>query len=206
LKASCSLVGSLARETPAETTVSDVVSLKAPLARAVAEAGAQARWVGSHPMTGSAESGFDASRADLYQGARVWTVAHPSAEPRAARLHALWKALGARPAAIEAVEHDRLMAVASHLPQLVANALASVLAQHDVTPEQLGPGGTDMTRLAASSPEMWRDIFEHASPDLAAALRALAEASGRMADLIEGGDLDDIEGIMKHTRTWSGGG
>ena len=176
LQASCGLVSSLASATPNETTLSDVASLKLPLARVVAEANAQDRWVGSHPMAGTEESGFSASRADLYEGARVWCVAHPSGEPRMARLHALWQALGARPAAIDAEEHDRLMAVASHLPQLAANALATVLAEHEVTPDLLGPGGADMTRLAASSSEVWRDLLEHASPELVAGLRDLADA------------------------------
>ena len=202
LKATCRLIASLANSTPLETTLSDLASLKAPLARVVAEAGAQARWVGSHPMAGTEESGFSASRADLYDGARVWCVADPSAAPRVKRLHALWASLGARPAAIDAEEHDRLMAVASHLPQLVSNALASVLAQNHVSPDRLGPGGTDMTRLAASSSEVWRDLLEHASPDLGAGLRALAECSEQIADLLERGDFDGIERLMKETRAW----
>jgi prephenate dehydrogenase len=202
LKASCQLISELLGATSSETTLSDVASLKAPLARVVAEGNAQDRWVGSHPMSGTEASGFLASRADLYDGARVWTVAHPSAEARVTRLHVLWQALGARPAAIDAEEHDRLMAVASHLPQLVANALATVLAEHGVAPDRLGPGGADMTRLASSSSDVWRDILEHASPELVAGLRALAAASGRIADLLEAGDVRAIEHLMKDTRTW----
>jgi len=205
LQASCGLIASLASATPNETTLSDVASLKVPLAQVVAEADAQARWVGSHPMAGTEQSGFKASRADLYDGARVWCVGHPSAEPRMERLHALWQALGARPATIDAEEHDRLMAVASHLPQLAANALATVLAEHDVTPDLLGPGGAGMTRLAGSSSEVWRDLLRHASPELVAGLRALADTSGRIADLLEAGDLDAIERLMTDTRTWSVG-
>jgi prephenate dehydrogenase len=203
LKATCQLMSELTGATPAETTLSDVASLKAPLARVIAKSNAQDRWVGSHPMAGTEESGFAASRSDLYDGARVWCVAHPSAEPRVARLHALWQALGARPAAIDAAEHDRLMAVASHVPQLLANALATVLADHGVGMDQLGPGGTDMTRLAASSPEVWRDLLEHASSELVAGLRDVADASRRIADLLEAGDLDVIERMMNDTRAWS---
>jgi prephenate dehydrogenase len=203
LRASCELVGRLAEATSAGTTITDVASLKAPLAAAAADAEAQDRWVGSHPMTGSEESGFAASRAELYEGARVWTVAHEAAEARVAPVHAFWTTLGARPKAIEAEEHDRLMAMASHLPQLVANALASVLERHDVPHDRLGPGGTDMTRLAASSPEMWREIFEHASPELVAGLRALADGAGEIASLLESGDLGGIERLMTATRAWS---
>lgn len=203
LRASCELVGRLAEATSPSTTITDVASLKAPLAAAVTDAGAQDRWVGSHPMTGSEESGFAASRAELYEGARVWTVAHAAAEARVAPMHAFWTSLGARPKAIEAQEHDRMMALASHLPQLVANALAEVLERHDVPRDRLGPGGTDMTRLAASSPEMWREIFEHASPELVAGLRALADGAGEIADLLESGNLDGIERLMTATSAWS---
>jgi len=205
LKASCELVAGLAGATSPEVTLTDVASLKVPLARAVAEADAEDRWVGSHPMSGTEKSGFAASRGDLYQGARVWTVAHPAASPRVTGLHELWSSLGARPASIGAEEHDRLMAMASHLPQLVANALAGVLARHDVGPDGLGPGGADMTRLAASSPELWRDIFEHASPELAVGLRTLADTSRWIADLLEDGDLEGIERPMRDTREWRRG-
>lgn len=202
LQATCSLMAGLAHLTSSETTISDVASLKAPVERAVEDAGARARWVGSHPMTGSQESGFSASRADLYRGARVWTVAHADAQPRVARLHAFWETLEARPAAIDADDHDRLMAVASHLPQLMANVLASVMAQHDVSPDSLGPGGTDMTRLSASGSEMWRDILEHASPVLTSGLRDLSDEARRVADLLDAGDLAAIEDLMKRTKIW----
>jgi prephenate dehydrogenase len=154
-------------------------------------------------MTGSEESGFGASRADLYVGARVWTVAHPAAGFRLPRMHALWSALGARPEAIEAAEHDHLMALASHLPQLTSNVLAEVLCAHHVSPDRLGPGGADMTRLAASSPAMWRDIFEHASPELLRGLRELARSATRVADLLEHRSLDGLEELMNTTRRWS---
>jgi len=202
LQATCHLMAGLAEATSSETTLSDVASLKAPVERAVEGGGARARWVGSHPMTGSHESGFSASRADLYRGAKVWCVAHADADSRVARLHAFWKALGARPASIDADDHDRLMAVASHLPQLVSNVLANVMAQH-VSPDQLGPGGTDMTRLSASGPELWRDILEHASPELTGGLRALADEARHVADLLEAGDLDAIEELMRRTKLWS---
>lgn len=203
LDASCSLVAKLVDAISRDATLTDVASLKAPVARAVSASGLEARWVGSHPMTGSEESGFGASRADLYEGARVWTVAHPAAAERVSDVHAFWGALGARPQAIDAEEHDRLMALVSHLPQLASNVLAEVLADGAVLPGQLGPGGADMTRLAASNPSMWRDILGHASPELIDGLRALSAASARVADLLEQGDLDGVEELMSVTRRWS---
>lgn len=202
LRASCALLTEVAAVTSAETTLSDVASLKAPLARAAAEAGVSDRWVGSHPMAGSERSGFEASRGDLYQGARVWTVAAPGAAARSGRVHSLWRSVGARPEAIEAEAHDMLMARASHLPQLASNALAAVMANAGIVPEQLGPGGRDATRLAASGPGLWRDLFEHASPELAEGLHALAREAERIAALLEAGDLDGLEELMRSTRAW----
>jgi prephenate dehydrogenase len=202
LRASCDLLAEVAAAAPASTTLSDVASLKAPLARAAERAGALDRWVGAHPMAGSEESGFAASRADLYRGARVWITAGGDAEKRVARVHALWRALGADPVAIGAEEHDRLVALASHLPQLTANALALVLEREGVEPAQLGPGGRDMTRLAGSSPEIWKDLLEHASPVLVDGLRELSAEAARVADLLDRKDIDALVERMRSTRTW----
>jgi prephenate dehydrogenase len=202
LRASCALLVDVAAVTSQETTLSDVASLKAPLVRAAAEAGVSDRWVGSHPMAGSERSGFEAARGDLYEGARVWTVAAPEADDRVSRVHALWRSVGAIPEAIDAEAHDTLMALASHLPQLASNALAAVMANAGVIPAQLGPGGRDATRLAASGPGLWRDLFEHASPELAGGLHALARAAEHIAELLEAGDLDGLEELMGSTRAW----
>lgn len=202
LAASCAMLPRVAAVAPAEATLSDVASLKAPLARAAAAAGATARWVGCHPMAGSEASGFAASRPGLYRDARVWTVAAASARPRLARVHALWQGLGARPAEIDADVHDRLMALASHLPQLASNALATVLRDAGVRTDQLGPGGRDTTRLAGSSEDLWRDLLGYSSPDLARGLRDLAAQADQMADLLDRRDIGAIADIMRSTRRW----
>ena len=204
--------------TPGEATVTDVASLKSPPARAAAASGAGERWIGSHPMVGSEASGFWASRPDLYEGARVWTVTGAGSDPSTAkeddgggapdlhrsRVEDLWRGLGAVPAAVAAEDHDRLMELVSHLPQLVSNVLARVLLEAGVDPVQLGPGGRDMTRLAASNPLMWLDLLEHASGDLAEALRALGEGAREAADLVERGDLEGLGRLMQRTRDWQG--
>jgi cyclohexadieny/prephenate dehydrogenase len=202
LRASCDLFEEVAGIVPHATTLSDVASLKVPLVRAAAAAGAESRWVGSHPMAGSEASGFAASTAALYRGARVWTVAAPAAQHRVGRVHAFWRSVGARPEAIGAEEHDRLMSVASHLPQLAANVLAEVMMKAGIRPEQLGPGGLDTTRLAASSPELWRDLLEHASPDLIRGLRGLSAAADRIADMLDAGDVEGVASTMRATREW----
>ena len=205
LTATCELLGRVARQAPSDSVVTDVASLKQPVSRAAIKAGLIDRWVGGHPMAGGEGSGFAASRADLYRGARVWLVADEIAANAARRVGALWQKLGAEPAPIDPESHDRLMALVSHLPQLAATSLASVLADFGISPRDLGPGGHDMTRLAGSSSEMWRDLLSHAPPDLAQALRALAATTTELADWVDGARLDDLTAEMDRTRTWREG-
>lgn len=188
-------------------TLTDVASLKGPVADAAVRAGVESRWVGSHPMAGSEQRGFWASRSDLYQDARVWLCRAAHGDPippdaSAARVTAMWRGVGAEPAWLSAPEHDRLMAVASHLPQLVSNTLALVMEDAGLSPDQLGPGGLDVTRLAASSPEMWRDLLVHADPALVAGLRDLARTAERLATHVDDGDVEAIERLMRRTRAW----
>ena len=202
LRVSCDFMREVAGEAPPTATISDVVSLKVPLTEAARAAGLVERWVGSHPMAGREASGFEASTADLFVDATVWTVADERARARIGDVHRLWEAVGAKPEHVDAREHDRMMAFVSHLPQLTANALADVLADSGIVPSQLGPGGRDMTRLGQSSPAMWRDLLAHAPPELALGLRALGEASERLADLLESGDVDSIAATMNRTARW----
>lgn len=192
-------------EAPPSATITDVVSLKVPLAEVAAQVGLRDRWVGSHPMTGGEASGFGASRADLYSGATVWTVGDEAAAPRVGEVHRFWEALDARPSAIGADEHDRLMALVSHLPQLASTALAGVLADRGMDAARLGPGGRDMTRLAASSPEMWGDLLAFAQPELAAALRDMSDECARLADLVDADEPGEIAAAIRRTRRWKGG-
>jgi prephenate dehydrogenase len=94
------------------------------------------------------------------------------------------------------------MILASHLPQLAANGLARVIEDGGLAPEDLGPGGRDMTRLAASNPGMWRDVLRGAPPELPGALRALAAEITELAALVEKGDLNTLESRLARTRAW----
>ncbi len=199
------MLDDIAAATPESATLTDVVSLKQPLAEAVRRTPAEDRWVGGHPMVGGASSGFWASRADLYQGARVWMVRGTATEAHVTRVRALWRAVGATVQEVDASKHDRAMALASHLPQLVSNALAAVLAAEEVRPSSLGPGGSDMTRLASSSPAMWLDLLAHSHPDLVKGLRAVGEEAERIADYVETLDLAELSNLMRKTATWKEG-
>lgn len=202
LGAVCRAIARMPEATSRRTTISDVAGLKLPVARAVAKAGLAERWVGTHPMAGSEGSGFGWSSPNLYRGATVW-VSHLGADSQRLRVvEEMWRAVGARPAMADPGEHDRAMALASHLPQLTANALAATLMDGSLRPEALGPGGRDMTRLAGSGPEMWRNLFDHAPENLPQALRALSVHLNRLAELAERRDGGALAEFMETTRAW----
>lgn len=159
----------------------DVAGLKLPVLAAAEAAGeGEPVFAGAHPMCGSERSGYCASRHDLFRGARVWLCPLPGGKAAEARAAAFWRWLGGVPKTVAADRHDRTMSWASHLPQLTAWALAQTLDGAGVAPNDLGPGGRDMTRLAASSPETWAPMLAAAAREDAAALQAL---EARLADL-----------------------
>jgi len=190
----------------ADALITDVVGLKVPILRAAERMGFQSRYVGAHPLCGSTGSGFRSGRADLYAGATVFLSCHEEAEEEVRRrAETLWRAVGGRPEWIEATEHDRRMAWVSHLPQLVANALAGALDAAGWKPDDLGPGGRDMTRLAASSPEVWKDLFATSAPTVGAGLTSVSRALGVLADLLARRDVDRVAEFMDRTRAWAEG-
>ena len=189
-----------------DALVTDVAGLKRPVLDAARRAGLAGRFLGSHPMAGGAATGFDGGRPDLFRGAQVWLCADPPPDPsRSTRLEAFWRALGASPEWAEPDVHDRLMVRVSHLPQLVSNVLASALESAGVAPADLGPGGRDMTRLAASSPSAWADLIEHRAADAAKLLRELGVQVGELAARLEAGDVEAVSELMARTRAWRGG-
>ncbi len=185
--------------------VTDVASLKAPVAARVATLGLGARWVGSHPMAGSEGSGFRSSRADLYRDVRVWLCDAGAPEAVREPARSLWRALGALPEWTTPEGHDAAMVWTSHLPQLAGNALALILEDAGIPAALLGPGGRDATRLAGSAPSMWRDLLAAAAPADARALRALALEADALAALLEAGDVDEVGRRMERTRRWRAG-
>lgn len=203
----------------------DVAGLKAPVLAAARRAGRGA-FVGAHPMCGSEASGYAAARADLFEGAKIWLC--PDAEAGAesagrqgtdadvdgetrrgdaeraalARAKAFWSALGGRPCVVDAGWHDRTMSRASHLPQLVAWALAGVLADEGVRRRHLGSGGRGMTRLAASSPGMWLPLLEAAAAADAEALGRLERALAGVREALESGDEAALRDAIRRARRW----
>jgi prephenate dehydrogenase len=153
--------------------VTDVSSVKVPVVRAAREAlgAALAGFVPSHPIAGSERSGPEAADASLFEGRTVILSPLPKGDPgAAARLEAAWSQLGATVMRLDAAEHDRIYALVSHWPHAIAFALAAAVAADGVPDDLVGPGLADLTRTAASSPELWADILlANSEPALAAA-------------------------------------
>jgi len=189
-----------------DAVVTDIAGLKRPVVERARRAGLSGRFVGAHPMTGGEASGFESSRDDLFRDAQVWLCGDGGVERRAAlRIERFWADVGGRPRWTDPESHDRLMEKVSQLPQLAANALALVLEGARVSPVDLGPGGRDMTRLAESSPGMWRDLLTHTGPEVAELLRELGRRSEELAAYLDAGDADAVAELMARTRRWRTG-
>lgn len=188
----------------ADVPVVHVASVQRPAALGFAPD--EWRPLGHHPVAGTHRTGFQAADAAMFRGARVSVEAHADADERAVA-HWLWGALGAsRVEFRDAEAHDRQMAWVSHLPQLAAVALAGAVAASGEAAASLGQGGRDVTRLAASGFELWREIVAANRDEIAPALRALEEELHAMRDAVERDDVDALKDRWERARAWRSGG
>jgi prephenate dehydrogenase len=177
-----------------DTVVTDVGSTKREI---VAALGADARFVGGHPLAGAETAGVGNARADLFEGA-CWylTPTERSGGLLYDRLQRAIAGLGARPQAIDAEAHDRLMATVSHLPHVVADVLvaqaAAELTRDSERMPEAGPSFRDATRVAGSNPAIWGGIFASNREAVAEAVDSAAERLREAAKLIRGGDREAI--------------
>jgi prephenate dehydrogenase len=196
----------LADTLPEGAVVTDAGSTKRAAVEAAEAAGLGPRFLGSHPMAGDHRSGWDAARTGLFAGATVWTCGTRDTTPETReRIESLWRAVGAAPRAIDATEHDRLLARSSHLPQAVASALGVALARDGIGAERLGPGGRDTTRLAASDPDVWTDILADNHDEVEAALDGLIGVLTRFRRAIREADDAALRSLLATGQTWSRG-
>jgi prephenate dehydrogenase len=169
------LLREAARSAPGRLVVTDVGGAKRAIC-AEARRLRFRRFVGGHPMAGRERSGFAASSADLFRG-RAWILTPERGGAAAARVvSALVRAVGARPARLTPAAHDRAVAFLSHVPQLVAWALARAARADAVTRRHLrlaGPGFASMTRLARSPAPLWREVLGQNAREVARARAAL---------------------------------
>lgn len=166
--------------------VTDTGSVKVPIETSARRLPEGVRFVGGHPLTGDTAGGFEAARPDLFHGA-VWMLSTSARESDRERVAALVRRLGAEPLVCEPARHDRLVALTSHLPQLLSTALAAELARVDdpLVPRLLGPGGRDFLRLARSPWELWAEILSANRDEVSRALTAVAARAGQPPETLE---------------------
>jgi prephenate dehydrogenase len=169
-------IGAIAGSVPMHALVTDAGSTKSAIMAAAAGHMNGRLFVGGHPMAGKEARGVEAASAGLFRG-RVWGLTPSRSEdlrqPQAREFVQWLGRIGAIPLVLDAAEHDRTVALTSHLPQLASTALAAMLAERTSgTPAVRGPGLEDMTRLALSSFEIWADILASNRSNVAAALKA----------------------------------
>jgi len=148
-----------------DAIISDVGSSKVAVARALGEVLPSHTIIPAHPVAGTENSGPDAGFATLFEGR--WCILTPAEGEDAAqiaRLSALWEAIGARVEIMDPAHHDRVLAVTSHLPHLIAYTIVGTASDlEEVTQSEVikysAGGFRDFTRIAASDPTMWRDVF-----------------------------------------------
>ncbi len=147
-----------------DAVVSDVGSIKQDVVDlAQQHLGASlSRFVPGHPIAGAETSGAEAARGDLFSARNVVLTPLPETNFKAlVKVQSAWQACGAKVSIMQAGQHDRIFAAVSHLPHLLAYALVDMLANRpdaDLFFNYAASGFRDFTRIAASSPEMWRDI------------------------------------------------
>jgi prephenate dehydrogenase len=189
---------------PMQAILTDVASLKSQLVPEVerileAHGLNPSRFVGGHPMAGSEQSGPGAADGSLFQGATwVLTPTERTNHRALQELSGVLRSLGARVLALPPDRHDALVAVVSHLPQIAASCLADVAGEAVATSGQAvlavaGGGFRDTTRIAASDPQLWRDILEG---NRLAVLDALDRYRARLDELRAALAEDDSDGLV----------
>jgi prephenate dehydrogenase len=183
--------------TPETTLVTDAGSVKASICHALAKiGGAAARFIGSHPLAGSHQSGFENADADLYIRRKCVVTPMPDS-PKTIQdsITSFWRALGMDVRLLTPEEHDRVLAFTSHLPHLAAAAVASLLNESAV--DFAATGFRDTTRIAAGDPDLWSAIFSENTEQLVAATDDLIEVLQQYRGALTAGNFEDVQTLLK---------
>ena len=200
-------LAALAPALPAGAVVTDAGSTKQDVVAAARETLGDrlSGFVPAHPVAGSERSGADAADANLFVGRQVIVTPLPETSPSALQcVERFWTMCGARVARLDAARHDRILAAVSHLPHLIAFALVAELASRPDSAEYLGNAGSgfrDFTRIAGSSPEMWRDVALANRDALLVELAAFRSAIDALILSIEHADRAALDTMLERAAT-----
>lgn len=204
--AMASAAGEIAAALKPGALVSDVGSSKQSVAKALAAALPDQAVIPAHPVAGTERSGPDAGFATLFQ--HRWCIITPpeGADPELiARLTAFWEALGARVEIMDAAHHDLVLAITSHLPHLIAYTIVGTASDLETVTRgeviKYSAGGfRDFTRIAASDPVMWRDVFLSNKDAVLDMLQRFSEDLSALQRAIRWGDGDALFDLFTRTR------
>ncbi|MBL8498317.1 prephenate dehydrogenase/arogenate dehydrogenase family protein [Nitrosomonas sp. JL21] len=198
----------LAPHVQANTIITDAGSTKQDvIAAARAHLSLQNRhhFVPGHPIAGAEHSGVQAARADLYQNRHVILTPLPETSLESVEhIRQLWQACGAQVSLMAADEHDRVLATTSHLPHVLAFTLMNHLKHGNHAADDLlrfaGSGFRDFTRIASSSPEMWRDICLANRDALLTQIEAYQAELHALAEILRNNDDEALERAFSQAR------
>ncbi len=182
--------------------VTDTGSVKGPIAQAISSE----RFVPSHPMAGSEQTGLDGARAELFRGA-AWVICptESSSDDAFAELRRLIIAFGADPLTVAPDVHDRLVATVSHVPHLAAATLMNVAtarSDEHMAMLRLAAGGfRDMTRIASGSPDIWPPICIQNSAAITETLDHVIDSLATLRDAVDRADASAINEALSSART-----
>ncbi|MCJ8159243.1 prephenate/arogenate dehydrogenase family protein [Sphingomonas sp. LaA6.9] len=196
----------IADDLPAGAIVSDVGSCKAAVSAALGAALPGAIVIPAHPVAGTERSGPEAGFSTLFH--KRWCIVTPPAdadETAVVRLEEFWRALGAHVERMDAEHHDLVLAITSHLPHLIAYTIVGTasdleqVTQSEVIKYSAG-GFRDFTRIAASDPTMWRDVFLSNKEAVLEMLQRFSEDLTALQRAIRWGDGDALFELFTRTR------
>ena len=196
----------IAADLPADAIVSDVGGAKLSVLEAMRKALPDALIIPGHPVAGTEHSGPDAGFATLFHGR--WCILTPEEDaPEAAveRVKSFWEKLGSNVEIMTARHHDLVLAVTSHVPHLIAYSIVGTASDlEDVTQGEVikysAGGFRDFTRIAASDPTMWRDVFLNNKEAVLEILQRLTEDVTALQRAIRWGDGDTLFNLFTKTR------
>ena len=200
------VAAAVADDLPADAILSDVGSCKESVVDAVRVALPNAAFVPAHPVAGTENSGPEAGFASLFHGR--WCILTPPAgtEPLAVeRVAEFWKRLGAEVEIMAPAHHDRVLAITSHLPHLIAYTIVGTASDlEEVTASEVikysAGGFRDFTRIAASDPTMWRDVFLANREGVLEMLQRFSEDLSALQRAIRWGKGDELFELFTRTR------
>jgi prephenate dehydrogenase len=197
------LLADIAESLPSDATVIDVGSVKSAILSAAERSLPSGQFVGCHPMAGAEFVGVDAASADIYPGRVCFICPSGRTRPSATEsAHDFWSGIGCRTVDIDADTHDRLMAAQSHLPHVAAFALAAALAPSlSFLGSHTSAGSPttslrDTTRIAASSPAVWRDILQANACNILPLIEELERCVKEIKNAVVAADGEALERVL----------